>query len=54
MCEDFCLIHGYEHMRKRSVFDKITYCEACEEEANRAAREPRHQGEDLCPPQQSE
>lgn len=32
MCEDFCLLHGYEHMRRRSIFDKCAYCKACEEE----------------------
>ena len=30
MCDDFCVIHGYQHMRKRSVFDPVAYCEACE------------------------
>ncbi len=32
MCDDFCLIHGYEHMRKHSIFDKIAYCAECEME----------------------
>lgn len=33
MCDDFCLIHGYEHMAKRSIFDKIAHCAVCEREA---------------------
>lgn len=37
--EDFCLIHGYEHMRSR-MGDPIPYCEACERE-----REARTDGE---------
>ncbi len=28
--DDFCLEHGYEHMRKRSIFDKVAYCAECE------------------------
>lgn len=35
MCEDFCLIHGYEHMTKSSIFDKIAYCDECLRERNR-------------------
>ena len=27
---EFCLEHGYEHMRKHSPFDKFSFCAACE------------------------
>lgn len=30
-CDAFCLIHGYEHMKK-DPFDPIARCEACEAE----------------------
>jgi hypothetical protein len=36
MCDEFCLLHGYEHMRKRSVFDLLSYCEVCERERDQA------------------
>ncbi len=29
MCDDFCIIHGYEAMKSR-FGDPIPYCEACE------------------------
>lgn len=32
---EFCLEHGYDHMRKRSIFDKIAYCAECERENER-------------------
>jgi hypothetical protein len=32
MSDDFCLIHGYEHMKHRKG-DPIPYCEACDSEA---------------------
>lgn len=35
MCDDFCLIHGYEHMAKHSIFDKISHCAECERERSR-------------------
>lgn len=30
---EFCIIHGYDHMRKRDFRDNIPYCAACEGEA---------------------
>jgi hypothetical protein len=30
MCDDFCVIHGYDHMRCNRGF--IPYCEACDNE----------------------
>lgn len=30
---EFCIIHGYDHMRKRNLRDRIPYCAACESEA---------------------
>lgn len=38
MSDDFCLIHGYEHM-KSQWGNPIPYCEACENER-----------EEECPP----
>lgn len=32
MTDDFCLIHGYDYMRKSSIFDPIPYCSKCEKE----------------------
>ncbi len=35
MCEEFCLIHGYEHMYRRDFRDPIRCCRMCEaEDAN--------------------
>lgn len=31
--QEFCIIHGYQHMRKRDYRDRIPYCAACEGEA---------------------
>ncbi len=40
MCEEFCLIHGYEHMYQREISDPWRYCGMCEAEA---ANEKYHQ-----------
>lgn len=42
MCDEFCIEHGYEHMRKRSIFDKFSYCAACE--AEKPAADPYEEG----------
>ena len=35
MCEEFCLIHGYEYMYQRQISDPWRYCRMCEaEDAN--------------------
>jgi hypothetical protein len=31
MSDDFCIIHGYDHMRSQ-MGNPIPYCQACEEE----------------------
>jgi hypothetical protein len=39
MCDDFCLVHGYEHMMRNSIFDKVAYCAECERERQETAAE---------------
>lgn len=38
MSDDFCLIHGYEHM-KAQFGNPIPYCAACDSERERVARQ---------------
>jgi hypothetical protein len=30
---EFCIVHGYDHMRKREFPDRSPYCAACEDDA---------------------
>lgn len=34
MSDDFCIIHGRDHMRCEKVWGAIPYCEACETTLN--------------------
>lgn len=48
MSDDFCLIHGYEHMRRR-FGDPIPYCDECDRQrdaAGRRAKSPASVGRD--------
>jgi hypothetical protein len=45
MSDEFCLIHGYEHM-KSQWGNPIPYCEACETEREEARR-PKTKGHSL-------
>lgn len=29
---EFCIVHGYDHMRKRDFRDRIPYCAACQDD----------------------
>lgn len=35
--DDFCIEHGYEHMRSR-LGDPICFCQACEDESEKTAQ----------------
>ncbi len=40
MCEDFCLMHGYEYMYRRDFRDPFRCCRMCEaEDANEKHRQ---------------
>ena len=36
MCEEVCLIHGYEYMYQREISDPFRYCRMCEKETKSA------------------
>jgi len=41
MCDEFCLIHGYEHMSKKTVFDLVARCTECDIEREKEEKAKR-------------